>query len=167
MAMYRSRAWVAFVLLAAGTWGESGAVAGDGQDKGQGKASRPGPKVMDARSLAGRIDSVMAAKWAEAKVRPVPAAEDGEFLRRVGLDLVGKIPTASEASDFLDDPSKDKRAALVERLLDSPAYTARATELWRKLLLPESETEDRARQFAAKLRWRWPRGGHRGRSYGI
>jgi hypothetical protein len=65
--------------------------------------------------------------------------------------LIGKIPTAAEARDFLDDPSKEKRIALVERLLDSPAYTTRATEIWRRLLLPEADTEDRARQVAGNF----------------
>ena len=94
---------------------------------------------------------MLAARWAEAKVRPAAVADDGEFLRRVSLDLIGKIPTAAEARDFLDDPSKGKRLALVERLLDSPAYTTRATEIWRRLLLPEADTEDLARQVAGNF----------------
>src|SRR5262245_59066807 len=87
----------------------------------EGKAGAS-PSGREARALAARIDAVLAARWAEAKIRPAPIADDGEFLRRVSLDLIGKIPTASEARDFLDDPRPDKRAALVERLLDSPAY---------------------------------------------
>ena len=102
----------------------------------------------DARNLAARVDAVLVARWAESGVRPAAVADDGEFLRRVSLDLIGKIPTAAEARDFLDDPSPDKRQTLVERLLDSPAYVTRATELWRRLLLPEADTEDQARQAA-------------------
>ncbi len=94
---------------------------------------------------------MLAARWAEAKVEPAAVAEDGEFLRRVSLDLIGKIPTAAEARDFLDDPNPEKRQALVERLLDSPAYTTRATELWRQLLLPEADTEDQARVVAGSF----------------
>ena len=105
----------------------------------------------DANALTARIDAVLAAHWAEAKVRPVAVADDGEFLRRVSLDLIGKIPAAAEARDFLDDPSPGKRLALVERLLDSPAYTTRATEIWRRLLLPEADTEDVARQVAGSF----------------
>jgi hypothetical protein len=102
----------------------------------------------DAQALTVRVDTVLAARWSEAKVRPAAVADDGEFLRRVSLDLIGKIPTAAEARDFLDDPSPGKRLALVERLLDSPAYTTRATEIWRRLLLPEADTEDLGRQVA-------------------
>src|SRR4029077_9281507 len=88
---------------------------------------------------------------AEAKIRPTTVADDGEFLRRISLDLIGKIPAAAEARDFLDDPGKDKRPALVERLLDSPAYVTHATETWRRLLLPEADTEDAARQVAGSF----------------
>ncbi len=51
-----------------------------------------------------------------------PAA-DGEFLRRVYLDLVGMVPPADEARAFLEDKSPDKRAATVDRLLNSPEHT--------------------------------------------
>jgi Protein of unknown function (DUF1549)/Protein of unknown function (DUF1553) len=111
-----------------------GAVAGD---TGRGRTER-GADDRDARALAARIDARLAESWAEAKVSPVARADDGEFLRRASLDLVGRIPTAAEARDFLDDPDPGKRAALVNRLLDSPAYAARSTMLWRQLLLPET-----------------------------
>jgi hypothetical protein len=109
------------------------------------------PSASNAQALTNRIDSVLATRWAEAKIRPAAIADDGEFLRRVSLDLIGKIPTAAEARDFLDDPSKGKRVALVERLLDSPAYTARATEIWRRLILPEADTDDLGRQVAGNF----------------
>ena len=95
----------------------------------------------EAKALAARIDARLAARWAEAKIRPAAMADDGEFLRRASLDLVGKIPTAGEARDFLNDPDPRKRAALVDRLLDSPAYAARTARLWRQLLLPETDDQ--------------------------
>ena len=104
---------------------------------------RPGPDGPDRRGAGGPLGG--------SQGPPAAVADDGEFLRRVSLDLIGKIPTAAEARDFLDDPSRDKRLALVERLLDSPAYTTRATEIWRRLLLPEADTEDLARQVAGNF----------------
>ncbi len=103
-------------------------------------AADGGPRRPD---LAARIDAHLAARWAEAKIRPTAMADDGEFLRRASLDLAGKIPTAAEARDFLDDPDPGKRAALVDRLLDSSAYAARAALLWRQLLLPEAADQGR------------------------
>ncbi len=110
----------------------------------------------DAGALAATIDRLLAEKWAEAHVAPVGPADDAEYLRRLSLDLVGKIPTAAEAREFLDDPAPDKRPRLVDRLLASPAYTARATDLWRQLLLPEADTETQAR-FAAPAFEAWLR----------
>jgi hypothetical protein len=105
---------------------------------------RPGdPRCGDreAKALAARIDARLAARWAEANIRPAATAGDGEFLRRASLDLVGKIPIAGEARDFLDDPDPGKRSVLVDRLLDSPAYAARTALLWRQILLPETDDQ--------------------------
>src|SRR4051812_45952262 len=82
-----------------------------------GEASEPGGAVLEARALAREIDRVVAAKWAEAGAEPATPADDAEYLRRVSIDLIGKIPTAAEAEEFLDDPARDKRAQLVDRLL--------------------------------------------------
>jgi hypothetical protein len=52
-------------------------------------------------------------------------ATDEQFVRRIYLDAIGRIPTAEEASTFLADttPSKEKRAKLIDKLLYSPGYT--------------------------------------------
>lgn len=72
-----------------------------------------------AQPLYERIDAVLAA----AQTGPVsPPADDAEFLRRVYLDLVGRIPSVDEARSFLADTDPNKRAALIDRLLDSPEF---------------------------------------------
>ena len=139
-----SRAWIAVVFLV------NTAEATRAADVRRGSTDS-GTTASDAHALAARIDTVLAARWSQTKVRLIAVADDGEYLRRVSLDLIGKIPTAAEARDFLDDPSQDKRLTLVERLLESPAYTTRATEIWRQLLLPEADTEDQARQVAGNF----------------
>lgn len=58
-------------------------------------------------------------------VAPAPPTTDAEFLRRVSIDLTGRIPTADETMAFLQDGSEDKRDQLVERLLASPAWSDR------------------------------------------
>jgi hypothetical protein len=119
------------------------------QSSPQRKAEANRPRAGDeARALAAVIDRILAARWAEAKVNPAPQADDAEFLRRVALDLTGRIPTTAEARDFLDDPRPDKRAILVDRLLDSPGYLVSATEIWRSMLLPELDTDAQARFLA-------------------
>ena len=65
-------------------------------------------------------------------------ADDAEFLRRVYLDLAGRVPSVAEARKFLDDRRPDKRARLVEQLLGGSRYIAHFTNVWRALLLPEA-----------------------------
>ena len=54
-----------------------------------------------------------------------PPTTDAEFLRRVTLDLTGRIPTPNEVVSFLGDSSPDKRKAAVDRLLASPPWADR------------------------------------------
>jgi hypothetical protein len=64
-----------------------------------------------------------------------PLADDAEFLRRVYLDFAGRIPTADEARAFLGEASPDKRAALIDRLLQGPEYARRMREALHIMLL--------------------------------
>jgi hypothetical protein len=103
-------------------------------------ARERGAPADDARALAARIDERLAAGWARAQVAPAPPADDAEFLRRVALDLTGRIPSVAETRAFLADRASDKRERLVARLLDSPRYVEHFKNVWRALLLPEANT---------------------------
>jgi hypothetical protein len=59
-------------------------------------------------------------------------------LRRVYLDVAGRIPSVAEARGFLGDKRPDKRARLVEQLLAGPSHVNHMTNIWRALLLPEA-----------------------------
>jgi hypothetical protein len=111
----------------------------------------------DGRALTATIDRLVAARWDEARVSPSPPADDGEFLRRVALDLTGKIPTAGEVRAFLDDPRADKRERLVERLLDGPAYITHATNVELRLMIPEVDSDPQAQALAPAFE-AWLRG---------
>ncbi len=63
-------------------------------------------------------------------IQPSKLSEDTEFLRRIHLDLTGKIPTPEEVLDFLKDGSSNKRQNKIEQLLVSDAYFDYWTELW-------------------------------------
>lgn len=72
-----------------------------------------------AEPLHARIDQLVAA----GQVGPMAGqTTDGEFLRRVYLDLIGRIPSALEARSFLDNSSPNKRKVAVDHLLASPEY---------------------------------------------
>src|SRR5262249_60926149 len=100
-----------------------------------------------ARALAGKIDERLARRWKDNQVQPAPVADDAEFLRRVYLDLAGRIPSAGEARRFLDDPAADKRQRLIDNLLDGPTYVNHWANVWRPLLLPELKTLTAARAW--------------------
>jgi hypothetical protein len=139
--MAKQRLWL--VGLAAALLAAAGARAGDTAAPGKGD-----PLARDAQALAERIDRHVAARWDADGVRPAPLADDAEFLRRAYLDLAGRIPSVAEARDFLDDKSPDKRRRLVERLLDSSRYVTHFTDVWRALMLPESDANIQSRFLA-------------------
>src|SRR5262245_41524770 len=93
-----------------------------------------------ASDLVARIDRYLAERWAEANVTPVEPADDAEFLRRVYLDLVGRIPRIDEVRDFLDDRRPNRRAEKVDEFLmkDPRRYAGHFTNVWRALLIPEA-----------------------------
>src|SRR5262245_61667130 len=103
-----------------------------------GQPSKPAWKDEAAvKALAVKIDERFAKHWKDKKVQPAPQADDAEFMRRVYLDLIGRIPSAGEARQFLSDKSPDKRRRLVDMLLDHPRYTVHWMNYWEALLLPE------------------------------
>src|SRR5262245_1984054 len=103
------------------------------------RADPPAPADREALALAAEIDRQLAQRQAAAKVEPAPLADDAEFLRRVYLDVTGRIPTVHDARAFFQDKSPDKRQRLIEKLLESPGYVQNFTHTWRALLLPDSE----------------------------
>jgi hypothetical protein len=56
---------------------------------------------------------------------PNEMTSDNQFLRRIYLDIAGRIPTFEEAESFLTSRSANKRAELINKLLDSPAFAMR------------------------------------------
>ncbi len=68
------------------------------------------------------IDKAVFAKLNRMRVSPSDPCTDTEFVRRATLDAIGILPTAEEVKSFLNDPSKDRRARLVDRLLVRPEF---------------------------------------------
>ncbi len=75
------------------------------------------------------IDNEIFDKLAEANVPAAAVASDEVFLRRIYLDLTGRIPSPADVRDFLADTSTDKRSRVIDRLLYSPEFTDRWT-IW-------------------------------------
>lgn len=92
--------------------------------------------------LHRQIDALIAAKAQADSVTLQPRSDDAQFVRRVYLDLVGRIPTATETKQFLDDAAGGdavaqtaKRSQLIDRLLASSEHPRRMQELFNAMLM--------------------------------
>lgn len=84
----------------------------------------------DESTWSNFIDQQLFTKMRADNVTPAPRSSDEEFLRRVYVDVTGRIPTPEAARDFLASNAPNKRALLINQLLDSPAYTDQLTTFW-------------------------------------
>jgi hypothetical protein len=82
----------------------------------------------------GFVDDLVFAKLKTIGMPPSDIADDGAFIRRVTLDITGRLPTAPEMKDFMASKDTNKRAALIDRLLDSPEYADYFANKWSALL---------------------------------
>ncbi len=95
-----------------------------------------GVQVTDADFPKPRnfVDEIVFDKLRTLGMPPSPVADDGVFLRRVTVDLAGRLPTAEEVEAFLADGSPDKRDRVIDRLLDSGDYADYFANKWNAVL---------------------------------
>jgi len=86
------------------------------------------------RTVEQAIDHYVDAVLREAKIAPARPADDAEWLRRITLDLVGRIPTMGELSDFIGSTDPVKKVATIDRLMASPGYVRHQAQEFGALL---------------------------------
>jgi len=69
-----------------------------------------------------RVDEFIDTQLQQLRLPASPPSDDWTFLRRVTLDLAGRLPTSTEAKRFAADKSDDKRQTIVRQLLQSDAF---------------------------------------------
>lgn len=111
--------------------------------------------VLADEPLHARIDQLIEAA---AGTSVAPVADDAEFLRRVFLDFVGRVPSIDETRAFLSDSAAEKRVVLIDRLLASPEFPRRMREAFHVQLMERAgEHEEWTRfleqSFAANKPW--------------
>ncbi len=89
------------------------------------------PRILDSSS---EIDRLINLNLEANEKKPERAATDPVFLRRVYLDIIGRIPTFDEVSSFLDSKQPEKRSELIHQLLNSEGYVSRQFNYWADLL---------------------------------
>ena len=76
-----------------------------------------GPSDSSRLPQVEKINELVEIVWTDFEITPSKPATDGEWCRRVYLDLIGRIPKVEELREFVGDKSPDKREKLVEKLL--------------------------------------------------
>ncbi len=96
---------------------------------------------------AGEIDRLVSAELQKAGVSTAPRTTDEQFLRRVYLDLTGKLPMPADVTEFLADKSPDKRTRVIDKLLTTEDYARHWAQYWRTVITSRT-TDPRAIIFA-------------------
>ena len=142
------------VVTAQGHRGEFAIVALYGGQVGVFRGSIPFGHVVDQlpepRNL---IDEAVFAQWRALGIPPSPRCDDATFLRRVTIDLAGRLPTLEEIREFLADSSDDKRDRCIDRLLDSTDYADYFANKWVLLLRNYQGGPESARGTYSFHRW--------------
>ena len=123
----------------------------DGPDFGSGEPNLPAPSAVTTprpttaannSDVIAFVNAQIAEGWREHRLTASPQATDAEWCRRTYLRILGRIPTVAELLRFLDDAAQSKHVALVDRLLDSPAYrdsyARNWTSFWSNVLIGRS-----------------------------
>lgn len=83
---------------------------------------------------AAKIDSLLAAGWEKNGLQANPPASDDVIVRRLYLDIAGRIPTLEERDAFVESKDPQKRTKLIDTLLASDGYTSHLFNYWADVL---------------------------------
>ncbi|MGC6459764.1 MAG: DUF1549 domain-containing protein [Akkermansiaceae bacterium] len=113
----------------------------------------PDPK----ESATKIIDQLIEAKWKAEKVQPSTPASDQAFVRRLYLDLLGRIPKASESRTFLADQDSHKREILIDRLTESKEHADHLASVFNVVFLDRAairkRNPDQRKAWLGYLQW--------------
>lgn len=88
-----------------------------------------------AQELADQIDREIESSWDADAVVVAPPADDFEWIRRINLDLIGRIPLAYEVEDFVDEVAPDRKRKVIDRLLQSDDHLRHQVQTWQEIFL--------------------------------
>ncbi len=94
----------------------------------------PTPALPAANSFnipqVAKINEEIRTVWSDNQISPSPVAPDGEWCRRVYLDIIGRIPSVAELREFLASKESDKKVKLVDKLLHDEKYIEEYARNW-------------------------------------
>ena len=107
-----------------------------------GTVPRPGKRPAEVKAVdawetenaRSFVDRHLAAQWRRLGIVPSKPASDAEFIRRATLDICGTLPSTAEVTAYVADADSDKRARLIDRLLERPEYASSFALKWADIL---------------------------------
>jgi len=103
---------------------------------------QPAPKQpVELDQAARRIDELVEARLKKAGLKPNAGIDDATFLRRTYLQTIGRIPTAAEATEFLQSRDPQRRARLIDSLIGSEGYVSHLFNFWADALRAKSDLD--------------------------
>ncbi|MEM7698785.1 MAG: DUF1549 domain-containing protein, partial [Verrucomicrobiota bacterium] len=90
--------------------------------------------IVSIDQAAGAIDSFIESGYERFEVEPERPLTDEEFLRRIYLSAIGRIPSIPEAEAFLRDERPAKREKLIASLLRSEGHVSHLYNFWADVL---------------------------------
>src|SRR5690242_3195079 len=113
----------------------------------QGKGT-PTPKpVFDREAASRKVDAFIDAKLGEKHLEAMSKTTDEQFVHRIYLDAIGRIPTIEETRDFLASKDSKKRSKLIRTLLDSPGHVSHEYNYWADILRVKDTDDGVGRAF--------------------
>jgi hypothetical protein len=97
------------------------------------------PKVFAESPRHNFIDDHVLRKLEALRIPPAGLCNDNEFIRRSFLDCTGSLPPPADVTAFIADTRPDKRARLIDSLLDRPEFVDYWSYKWSDLLLVSSQ----------------------------
>ena len=110
-----------------------------------------------AVSPNNNIDTLVLEQLSALGIAPSPLCSDAQFVRRVFLDVTGRLPTQDQTEQFLADQDPARRSKLIDTLLDSNAFADFTALKWSDLLRIKSEFPSNLWPNAVQAYYQWVR----------
>ena len=98
-----------------------------------------------------QIDRFVQQRWDQLSVRPAMRCSDRSFVRRVYLDLAGRVPTPAEVDAFVQSTEPNRRSVLIDQLLKSEDYVQHFSDIFDALLMGRAAEN----KYSQRVNHRW------------